>query len=148
MNLQNLLEHVDQKWQKDFINFIDTGEANPDFLKYLNNDKQAQEAVEKLPEHDEVEALKEQLKAKREVLKQAMLRAPGLNDLQQQLADEKDALKQARLNLSVFLLGYFHETGQQSIELEPQDTREIILKGRLKKTKDQQVSIFNQENEQ
>jgi hypothetical protein len=46
VNLQNLLEHIDTKWRKDFIQFVDTGEANADFLKYLNNDKRAQEAVE------------------------------------------------------------------------------------------------------
>src|SRR5438045_1173240 len=105
----------------------------------------ATEAVENLPEHDEVEALEEQLKAKREALKQDTLRVPGLNDLQQQLADEKDALKQARLNLSEVLLGYFHDTGQLQIELEAQDARDIILKGKLGKAKDGQVSLFSQE---
>src|SRR5436305_10525923 len=83
-----------------------------DIHKFETNIKRlkemATEAVEKLPEHDEVERLQEELKVAREALKQATLRLPGYNDLMQQLADEKDALKQARLNLSDFLLGYFH----------------------------------------
>src|SRR5437588_6059385 len=117
-----------------------------DIHKFETNIKRlkemATEAVEKLPEHDEVERLQEELKAAREALKQATLRLPGYNDLLQQIGDEKDSLKDAKLNLSDFLLGYFHETGQQSIELEPQDMREIILKGRLKKAKDNQTNLF------
>ena len=73
-----------------------------------------------------------------------MLRAPGLNDLLEQLADEKEALKTARQNLSGFLLGYFHETGERQIELAEKDAREVILKGKLGKPKDFQTSIFGQ----
>jgi DNA repair exonuclease SbcCD ATPase subunit len=115
-------------------------------IKHLK--EMATEAVEKLPEHDEVEQLKEQLKQARETLKQATLRLPGYNDLMQQIADEKDALKSAKLNLSDFLLGYFHETGEKQIELEAKDAREIILKGKLGKPTQFQTSIFNQETEQ
>jgi DNA repair exonuclease SbcCD ATPase subunit len=117
-----------------------------DIQKFDHNVKRlkemATEAVEKLPEHDEVERLKEELKQAREALKQATLRLPGYNDLQQQIGDEKDALKEAKLNLSDFLLGYFHETGERQIELEPKDAREVILKGRLGKAKDFQTNLF------
>src|SRR5947209_11715370 len=86
-----------------------------DISKFETNIKRlkemATETIEKLPEHDEVERLKEELKTAREALKQATLRLPGYNDLQQQIADEKDALKSAKLSLSDFLLGYFKETG-------------------------------------
>ncbi len=107
--------------------------------------EQITDQIERLPEHAVVEQLAEQLKQTKEALKQATVRVPGLNDLQQQLADEKDALKQARLNLSDFLLGYFHETGERQIELEAADPREIVLSGKLKKAKGGQVSLFNQE---
>lgn len=120
-----------------------------DIHKFEHNLKtlkeQATEQVEKLPEHDEVERLKEELKQAREALKQATLRLPGYNDLMEQIGDEKDALKTAKLNLSDFLLGYFKETGERQIELEPKDAREVILKGRLGKPTQFQTSIFNQE---
>ncbi len=120
-----------------------------DIQKFESNIKNlkemAKEAVEKLPEHDEVERLQEELKVAREALKQSTLRMPGYNDLLSQLADEKDALKNARLNLSDFLLGYFKETGAQQIELEPHDTRDVVLKGRLGKAKDNQVSMFHKQ---
>src|SRR3989440_12892658 len=100
-----------------------------DIQKFETNIKRlkemATEAVEKLPEHDEVERLQEELKTAREALKQATLRLPGYNDLQQQIGDEKDALKEAKLNLSDFLLGYFKETGERQIELAEKDAREV-----------------------
>ncbi|MGC2695539.1 MAG: hypothetical protein WA738_07090 [Candidatus Angelobacter sp.] len=46
MNLNDLLGHVDEKWQKDFLRFIDTGEADDAFLTYLNHDTRGQQAVE------------------------------------------------------------------------------------------------------
>src|SRR5450755_470507 len=123
-----------------------------DIRKFETNLKRlkemATEAVEKLPEHDEVERLKEELKTAREALKQATMRLPGYNDLVQQIADEKDSLKDAKLNLSDFLLGYFHETGERQIELEPKDAREVILKGRLGKAKDFQTNLFRQEEDE
>jgi DNA repair exonuclease SbcCD ATPase subunit len=108
----------------------------------------ATEAVEKLPEHDEVERLQEELKQAREALKQATLRLPGYNDLMQQIADEKDSLKDAKLNLSDFLLGYFKETGERQIELEPKDAREVILKGKLGKSTQFQTNLFRQEEDE
>jgi hypothetical protein len=46
LNLQDLLGHVDKKWRKDFVRFIDTGEAGDEFLDYLNHDSGGQQAVE------------------------------------------------------------------------------------------------------
>jgi DNA repair exonuclease SbcCD ATPase subunit len=123
-----------------------------DIHKFETNIKRlkemATEAVEKLPEHDEVERLKEELKVAREALKQATLHLPGYNDLMQQIADEKDSLKDAKLNLSDFLLGYFHETGERQIELEPKDAREVILKGKLGKSQAFQTNLFRQGGEE
>src|SRR5947209_10589047 len=133
-----LIDHV-RTFDQDIRKF----EINLKRLKEM-----ATEAVEKLPEHDEVERLQEELKQAREALKQATLRLPGYNDLMQQIADEKDALKSAKLNLSDFLLGYFKETGERQIELEPKDAREIILKGRLGKAKEFQTNLFRQEEDE
>lgn len=125
---------------RTFDHDIQNFETNIKRLKEM-----ATEAVEKLPERDEVERLQEELKTAKEALKQATLRTPGYNDLIQQIADEKDSLKDARLNLSDFLLGYFKETGERQIELEPKDAREVILKGRLGKAKDFQLNLLNYE---
>jgi hypothetical protein len=46
LNLEDLLGHVDTKWRKDFVRFIDTGEAGDEFLNYLNHDSGGQQAVE------------------------------------------------------------------------------------------------------
>lgn len=107
-----------------------------------------QAKVEELPEYATVESLKEQLAQARKALKQATLRIPGYNDLCNNLADEKDALKNARLNLSDFLLGYYAETKERQIELGPEGSREVILKGRLGKPKDDQLNLLTQESEE
>jgi chromosome segregation ATPase len=132
-----LIDHV-----RTFDHDIRKFETNLKRLKEM-----IEEAVSKLPEHDEIESLAEQLKTAREALKQAKLRTPGLNDLMQQLADEKDSLKDAKLNLSDFLLGYFKETGERQIELAEKDAREVILKGKLGKPTQFQTNLFRQEEE-
>ena len=104
--------------------------------------------VEELPEYATVESLSEQLKEARKALKQAKLRLPGYNDLCNNLADEQDALKNAKLNLSDFLLGYFAETKARQIALEPKDEREVILKARLGKPKDDQLNLLTQGSEE
>lgn len=117
-----------------------------DIQKFESNIKtikeQLKDDIEKLPEHDEVEGLTDKLKTAKEALKQAMFRIPGYNDRMEQLADEKDALKSARLNMSDFLLGYYHETGERQIELADKDAREVILKGKLGKSQAFQTNLF------
>lgn len=117
-----------------------------DIQKFAHNAKvlkeQIAERIEALPEYAAVESLKEQLKTAQEALKQAKLRAPGLNDLVQKLADEKDAKKTAELNMSDFLLGYFAETRERQIELDDGDAREVILKGKLGKATNFQTNLF------
>jgi len=63
--------------------------------------------------------------------------------LTEDLAQERLSLKDAQANLSEFLLGYFHDTGEKQIELGPGNGREVILKGRLGKAKDFQTNIFS-----
>ena len=46
MKLESLLDRIAQNWRKDFVAFVQTGDASPEFLKYLDNDEQAQSAVE------------------------------------------------------------------------------------------------------
>lgn len=47
MNLETLLEDVDPQWRKAFIQFVQTGEAPPEFLQYLDHDARGQSAVER-----------------------------------------------------------------------------------------------------
>lgn len=44
--LADLLEMVSPEWRHAFLRFVETGEAEEDFLSYLDQDTQCQEAVE------------------------------------------------------------------------------------------------------
>ena len=46
MNLNDLLRGVDPRWHQAFLTFVETGEAEADFLEYLDNDPDAQKAVD------------------------------------------------------------------------------------------------------
>jgi predicted NBD/HSP70 family sugar kinase len=46
VELDKLLKLVKPEWHKAFLRFIDTGEADEAFMKYMNGDPQAQGAVE------------------------------------------------------------------------------------------------------
>ncbi|HEY3130681.1 MAG TPA: hypothetical protein VGL91_14590 [Acidobacteriota bacterium] len=46
MKLEELLQHVQPRWHKAFLHFVETGEAESEFLDYLNQDKDSQQAVE------------------------------------------------------------------------------------------------------
>ena len=46
MNLEKLLTNIDENWRRDFITFVQTGDASQEFLAYLDNDHGAQAAVE------------------------------------------------------------------------------------------------------
>lgn len=46
MKLDTLLGNIDPKWHKDFVSFVQNGEASGDFLNYLDQDTGAQKAVE------------------------------------------------------------------------------------------------------
>lgn len=46
MNLETLLENVKPQWKNEFVRFVETGEAGEGFLTYLNQDSNAQQAVE------------------------------------------------------------------------------------------------------
>jgi DNA repair exonuclease SbcCD ATPase subunit len=120
-----------------FQNDVDRFESN---IKTLR--EQVQEIIEGTDEHERVLALTEQLKQAKVDLKRALMAKPEYNELLEKLADEKDAWKSAKENLSDFLLGYFRETGEQQIELEPKDAREVILQARLGKAKGFQTSMF------
>ena len=39
MKLETALAKVAPRWHKDFLKFIETGEAQPEFLAYLDEDK-------------------------------------------------------------------------------------------------------------
>lgn len=109
--------------------------------------EQLQEKAESTAEYAVVEQLTAQLKEAKEKLKYKLLNMPGYNDLAEKLADEKDAKRSAELDISDFLLGYFKETGERQIELDPKDAREVILKGRLGKPTQFQTNLFRQEQD-
>lgn len=46
MIFENALQKIAPARQKQFLHFIDTGEAEDEFLTYLDSDSQAQQAVE------------------------------------------------------------------------------------------------------
>jgi hypothetical protein len=46
MKLEPLLSGIAEDWHGDFINFVQTGDASPKFLQYLDGDPEAQKAVE------------------------------------------------------------------------------------------------------
>ena len=46
MRLEELLKNIAPKWHKEFLRFVETGEATDSFLDYLNKDKGGQAAVE------------------------------------------------------------------------------------------------------
>lgn len=46
MKLETLLGDIGHNWRRDFITFVQTGDASREFLEYLDNDHKAQAAVE------------------------------------------------------------------------------------------------------
>jgi hypothetical protein len=47
METKALLTHIKPEWHNAFSQFVETGEASDDFLVYLDQDANAQQAVEK-----------------------------------------------------------------------------------------------------
>ena len=46
MDSANLLKFVEPRWHKAFMNFIETGEAEEEFLAYINTNERCRQAVE------------------------------------------------------------------------------------------------------
>lgn len=104
--------------------------------------EQKQEIVENTNEYDAVLKVQEALAEANDKLRTALSSKDGYNDLLESIGEEREALSSARRNLSDFLLGYFHKTGERQIEIANHKAREVILSGRLGKEKDYQTSIF------
>jgi hypothetical protein len=47
MKLEDLLQDVEPRWHRAFIQFVQTGDASADFLHYLDRDARGQQAVER-----------------------------------------------------------------------------------------------------
>jgi regulator of replication initiation timing len=105
-------------------------------------DEQLLEMAENTDEYTEVVRANDALKLAQENLKERLSRVDGYNNLMEERADEREALKTAKLNLSDFLLGYYHDTGERQIETSPKEAREVILTGRLGKERKFQTSLF------
>jgi len=128
----------------DWISKVRTfeGDINSFQSRIKTIQEQLVEMAENTDEYTEVMRAQDALRLAQEKLKDRLSRVDGYNDLCEELADEKDALKTAKQNLSDFLLGYFHETGERQIETSPKNAREVILSGRLGKEKKFQTSLF------
>jgi len=105
-------------------------------------EEQLQEKVENTDEYTEVLDLQAKLSAAQERLKLKLSNDGDYNNLLEERAAEKDSLKSATQNLSDFILGYFHETGERQIETGPHNGRELVLSGKLGKEKKFQTSLF------
>jgi hypothetical protein len=46
MQISTLLENIKPEWRRQFVQFIDSGEADSTFLAYVDSDADAQRAVE------------------------------------------------------------------------------------------------------
>lgn len=46
MKLETILTRIQPQWKGEFVRFVETGEAGEGFLKYLDDDSDAQQAVE------------------------------------------------------------------------------------------------------
>jgi hypothetical protein len=46
MSLEEIVSNIDPRWRKDFLDFVNTGEGSDEFLAYLDNDPEGQQAVE------------------------------------------------------------------------------------------------------
>lgn len=128
---------------RNFDNDIFSFESRIKVLK-----EQLQDELENTDEYTEVQRLSEALKVARENLKRRMQNNRIYMDLTEELGDEKLALKDAKANMSDFLLAYFVKTQEHQIELGPKQAREVIIKGRLGKPKDFQTNIFSNREEE
>lgn len=52
LDIDTIYRSIDPKWQRDFKAFVDTGNARPEFLSYLDSNRDCQEAVEIIFEHE------------------------------------------------------------------------------------------------
>ena len=108
----------------------------------------ANRPVDEIENTDEFTKVKEQtrmlLSVAEENLKRRLMSNSTYVSLTEELADEKISAKDARANISDFLLGYYKETGERQIELGPAYAREVTLRGRLGKAIDFQTSIFSE----
>ena len=110
-------------------------------VKDLQED--ADDMVSDTIEYKTIKDLELKLKSAREALKRRMMGDSDYNALLMVIADEKDALRQARENMSDFLVAYFGDTKELQIELGPRLAREVVIKARLGKEQLFQTSIFN-----
>lgn len=46
MKVEHLLHSLDPTWHSAFLHFVETGEASPEFLAYLDHDESCQRAVD------------------------------------------------------------------------------------------------------
>lgn len=102
------------------------------------------EIIEVTDENEAVEEAQGTLDNAKAALKRRLESNSEFMKLTEDLADEKLSIKDAKDNMSDFLLAYFADTHEKQIELGPGDAKEVIIKARLGKSKDFQTNLFSQ----
>lgn len=102
-----------------------------------------QEVLDVMDEYEAMSDAEARLKLLKEDLKRRLDGNSEWIKLTEDLAEEALSLKDAKDNMSDFLLAYFAETHEKQIELGPKEAREVVLRGRLGKAKDFQTNIFS-----
>ena len=52
MHLTGALALIDSKWARDFVSFVETGEASDEFIAFLDTSKDCQRAVDMVLEQE------------------------------------------------------------------------------------------------
>jgi predicted nuclease with TOPRIM domain len=107
----------------------------------------AKERRESLPEHDDLNVAQEQFKAAQDALKRALQQDSAYNNMLQDLADEKEALRSAKEHLSDHILAYWQLTGERQAPMAGNEARELLLSGKLGKPTQYQPSLFSKAKE-
>ena len=129
-------------------NIIDTvreyaAEVEADKQKLKTMRERQTEIIESKNAFSDLEEAKEALAAAKQNLKSALLQDSEYNDLTENIADQKEKIKDSKEILSSYLLEHYRSTGEKQIELgDHGDAREVILIGKLGREQKYQTSMF------
>lgn len=106
--------------------------------------EQAQEVLDGLVAYDEVLKAERALAQAKEGLKNALMNEGQYNNILEEIAQEKEKLRDMKDIMSQHIVFYFKETGDRQIEIDHAngDAREIIVNGRLGAKSKLQTNLF------
>ena len=107
-----------------------------------------EEHVEDTEAGERVGKLKDELKIAQEDLAMELKRKPGVNNLMEEIAAEKEILKGLQITLSDLLVTYFSETKERQVQIADDGrAKDVVISAKLSKDEHQyQTSIFNPDN--